>query len=153
MKAYYVRGNPTRFLTPYDPDFVEALKASVPWSARKWNPESKGWLVFDPYVDEAIELASDHFDLERLYSGADLETAKHATAGTASHGFEACLENVRRRYREHAELKVWPGAPADVILAAYRAMARLHHPDLGGDLEAMKRINLAKEALCDGRGR
>ncbi|MGD9609266.1 MAG: DnaJ domain-containing protein [Desulfovibrionaceae bacterium] len=34
---------------------------------------------------------------------------------------------------------------ADEIKVAYRQMARLHHPDLGGDEEAMKDVNVAYE--------
>lgn len=34
---------------------------------------------------------------------------------------------------------------ADEIKLAYRQMARLHHPDLGGDEEAMKDVNVAYE--------
>jgi len=34
---------------------------------------------------------------------------------------------------------------ADEIKVAYRHMARLHHPDLGGDEEAMKDVNVAYE--------
>ena len=33
----------------------------------------------------------------------------------------------------------------DEIKNAYRSMARLHHPDLGGDEEAMKDVNVAYE--------
>ena len=50
-------------------------------------------------------------------------------------------------------LKVDPGAPYDVIQAAYRALARTFHPDLGGDPDEMKRINEAWEILGDLRKR
>lgn len=39
------------------------------------------------------------------------------------------------------------GAPLEVIRAAYKALALLHHPDRGGSHEAMVRINTAFEAL------
>ena len=42
-----------------------------------------------------------------------------------------------------SELWLKPGAPREVIDAAYRALARLYHPDAGGSEEAMTRLNLA----------
>jgi hypothetical protein len=40
-----------------------------------------------------------------------------------------------------------PGAPKEVIEAAYRALIRKHHPDVGGDEETAKRINAAYAQL------
>lgn len=44
-------------------------------------------------------------------------------------------------------LGVPPGASAAQIQRAYRALARRHHPDRGGDAEAMTAINLAYARL------
>jgi hypothetical protein len=41
------------------------------------------------------------------------------------------------------ELFLLPSAPVEVVKAAYRALATLHHPDHGGDAERMKAINAA----------
>jgi len=38
-------------------------------------------------------------------------------------------------------------APKEVIQAAYRALAKIHHPDAGGNLKKMQEINAAWEAL------
>jgi hypothetical protein len=38
-------------------------------------------------------------------------------------------------------------APKEVILAAYRALSKLWHPDRGGDPEQMKRLNAAMDRL------
>ena len=46
-------------------------------------------------------------------------------------------------------LQVDPVACVLVIQAAYRALARIFHPDAGGDPEQMKRINAAWEVLGD----
>ncbi len=42
-----------------------------------------------------------------------------------------------------SELWLKPGAPREVIDAAYRTLARLYHPDAGGSEEAMTRLNRA----------
>lgn len=55
------------------------------------------------------------------------------------------------RKTPHAVLYVTEDAPAAVVQAAYRALARIHHPDVGGDAEAMKTINAAYERIMSGR--
>lgn len=52
---------------------------------------------------------------------------------------------------DHKALFVLPGAPMSVIRAAYKAMCLMHHPDLGGDVNMMKKINRAFEHLTGGR--
>jgi hypothetical protein len=49
-------------------------------------------------------------------------------------------------------LHVAPGAPPEVVRAAYLALAKVHHPDLGGDAEKMKQINAAFEKIGQGPG-
>lgn len=44
-------------------------------------------------------------------------------------------------------LGVSPGAPAEVIKAAYRALMKIHHPDVGGDPEKAKEIEEAYRNL------
>jgi curved DNA-binding protein len=44
-------------------------------------------------------------------------------------------------------------APPEVIQAAYKAMARIHHPDTGGDTKRMAEINTAYETLSDPKKR
>jgi len=44
-------------------------------------------------------------------------------------------------------LQVAPGACPEVIKAAYRALARKHHPDQGGDPAMMQRLNAAYARL------
>lgn len=47
----------------------------------------------------------------------------------------------------HATLFVTPNAPIEVVRAAYKALAKLHHPDFGGSQERMIAINQAYEAI------
>jgi curved DNA-binding protein CbpA len=46
-------------------------------------------------------------------------------------------------------LQVQPTAQPEVIAAAYRALARRHHPDTGGDERAMMVLNAAWDVLRD----
>ncbi len=51
----------------------------------------------------------------------------------------------------HAVLFLIPGAPLEVIRAAHRALAMIHHPDRGGDSAKMSEINVAYEVLINSR--
>ena len=44
-------------------------------------------------------------------------------------------------------LHLLPSAPPELIAGAYRILARLHHPDVGGDAETMNRLNAARDLL------
>ena len=50
-------------------------------------------------------------------------------------------------------LGVAPGASLPVIKAAHRALARLHHPDLGGDAAKCAAVNVAWDVLSNPRTR
>jgi curved DNA-binding protein CbpA len=50
-------------------------------------------------------------------------------------------------------LQVHPRAETEVIRAAYRVLARKHHPDLGGDAQRMTLLNEAWAILGNGRRR
>ena len=50
-------------------------------------------------------------------------------------------------------LQVHPRAEVDVIQAAYRVLARKHHPDLGGDARRMSQLNEAWAILGNPRRR
>jgi DnaJ-domain-containing protein 1 len=41
-------------------------------------------------------------------------------------------------------------APPELVTAAHRCLAKLNHPDRGGDHDAMQAINAAAEALKGG---
>ena len=49
----------------------------------------------------------------------------------------------------YEELELTPNCSPEDIKYQYRALARLHHPDLGGDEEKFKRIKFAYEVLSD----
>ena len=51
----------------------------------------------------------------------------------------------------HTVLGVAPNAPREVIEAAYKALARTTHPDVGGSAEAMAEINAARAEALQAR--
>lgn len=110
--------------TPYQPDFVRYLKLRLPKYARKWNPERRMWWVAEEHIEEAIEVVRRFFD-------------------------EVTIPELVEQGDAWAILWLRPGAPPEVIKAAYRTLAVLHHPDHGGDKTTMQRINLAYERLSE----
>lgn len=49
---------------------------------------------------------------------------------------------------DFAELHLLPTAPPELIDVAYRTLARIHHPDAGGDTRVMQRLNAARDAIA-----
>lgn len=51
----------------------------------------------------------------------------------------------------HSSLFLTPDAPDFMIEAAYKALVKVHHPDLGGDTVTFKKIQKAYEELKNER--
>lgn len=60
-------------------------------------------------------------------------------------GFGDRLGRVEKIVRSspYSVLHLLPSAPIEVVEAAYKALAKLHHPDVGGEVETMQSINSA----------
>jgi len=109
--------------TPYLAEFVEALKNEIPKEYRAWNPDSKTWYIEPRYAKLAEMLLHEWFETVEE-SGSNRESPDWARV-----------------------LHVQPDAPLEVVEAAYRALSKIYHPDLGGDAEKMRELNEAvKEA-------
>ena len=116
----------------YSPEMVAAIKANIPSRERTWKPDLKQWW-FKPGQLPSIEA------LARLHCGAvayvrpdgDLEPPVPAEQAAA--------------YRA---LYLVPGAPPELIKAAYRILAKQVHPDRGGTTTAMQRVNEAYGTLA-----
>jgi hypothetical protein len=67
------------------------------------------------------------------------------------HAPTVCLERVRRLYPDHAVLGVLPETPAPVVQGAYRALVKLHHPDLVGTAGHAQTVRLNRAYERVGR--
>jgi len=56
----------------------------------------------------------------------------------------------RRGSDDWSVLHLQPGAPVAIVDAVWRALAKIHHPDHGGDAETFKRINAAYQRIKGG---
>jgi len=67
--------------TPYDADFVAALKSGIDWQARKWDQESKCWLVSAALAEKSIAIAAQFFDVQDHRGRSEAEIAAVEVAG------------------------------------------------------------------------
>ena len=127
------RGDGGVILTfPFDRWLVDALKAEIPGHARTYDPGMRSWTVVPAYAGIAIRLMYQAF--------TDVEIIDVAAGPTFDRGGDP---------REAAliVLHLRPTAPPELVDAAYKCLARLHHPDAGGDTITMQRINSAVEQI------
>ncbi len=84
--------------SPYDPGFVYALKRTVPWTSREWEPVSKRWWVAKAFVEDVAELAMEYYD---EVTHEDSDEVRHdeprTTSDTRGSSYQA---NYKRMYEE-----------------------------------------------------
>ena len=59
---YWLDSRYTYFSTPYNPEFVDALKADVPYTHRLWDRTQRVWRIQSPYEYEVFELCRIYYD-------------------------------------------------------------------------------------------
>ena len=122
--------------TPYLETFVIALRETVPAWARHWDKDRKMWHVAPEYKRELERVLEVHYGGVQWVEPAELglgARAQHRQPGGQAEAYAA--------------LHLLPTAPAELVQAAYRCLAKLNHPDLGGDTSAMQAINAAYAEL------
>ena len=110
---------------PFERSLIEGIKRSIPAASRAYDPDDHAWTVAAPYATVAVRL------LHGVFPDAEVVDAD---AGPVT-GDDWEILHLR------------PTAPPELIEAAYRCLARLHHPDRGGDHEGMLRLNAAHASL------
>ncbi len=116
---------------------IEALKDAIPAYDRTYSPATREWLI-DASARDSLEMWLDD---AREVCGASVEwqPTKH----------ERTRAKPRNETTAHATLHLLPSAPPELVRAAFKCLAQLHHPDKpGGDTEAMQKINAAYRRLA-----
>lgn len=114
----------------YHPDLVEDLKLGIPSWQRSYDPTTKTWTVESEYANDASDI------LLGYYPNAEV------VRGNVSAGREG----------DYATLYLLPTAPPSVVVATYRALAKLNHPDLLPEGER-ERATRHMQAINDAYGR
>lgn len=161
--------------TPYDPDFVQDLKA-LPASDRRFDPTRKVWLVTPDHGRELADMVLRHFgtqlDIPNVRIAAQPETrivevryigtakdrgkGERTSFGWSKGGWNVILpeEVLRDWFGQQAKPGELPtlygvlGVPADYtdIKAAYRRMARQWHPDVCKEPDAAEQFRAIQHA-------
>jgi hypothetical protein len=133
-------------VTPYDPNFVEFLKAKIPVSDRvpNYDPltrKHKSWLIQEAWFDAL------HYLAEQLWPGAvevitraDAERAWQEQENARAAAIAAQRQAVLGPF-ESALLDFCTLCDVDALRAARNKMAVALHPDKGGDPTKMAKLN------------
>ena len=90
-----------------------------------------------------------------IFAGEDVVLCKHAGAWIVLHPYIECNLSFEQRESNggpYGVLYLKKDAPWPVIVAAYKALATIHHPDRGGRLETMQKVNNAMDEIRGERG-
>jgi hypothetical protein len=117
---------------PFHRGLVEEWKDAIPFRSRSYDPDSKAWRFWSGYQELAMALLVKHMPDAELPSRARSH-AKSQTRHAGSDHFQV--------------LYLLPSAPPELIDAAFRCLAKIHHPDVGGDPATMRRLTEARDAL------
>ncbi len=116
---------------PYSAFVVAELKRAVPAPLRAYDPDSKTWTVAGRYVSAVYHV------LAQVFGEVDIEGSR---AGPADHGRPSSDD-------PWVILHLRPTAPPELVTAAHRCLAKLHHPDTGGSTATMQAINSAVDQI------
>jgi len=110
---------------PFNKPFQDEMKKSIPSKKRTWDNNDSAWYIVRDQFDKLSHLLDKHFDETILLDFPAVEVASDTAA----------------------KLFLLEGAPIELVQAAYRIMAKKHHPDIGGDPLKMAEINTAYKEL------
>lgn len=136
------RTSECRYLVcPALPEVAEELRRLVPARRLDYDPLRNVWRITGTYwLALRRSLVEDlglgpvrEYGSRAEYEAANPESPTSAPAVHHQEAFET--------------LFLLPGAPASVVEAAYRALAKIHHPDRGGDPKRMSVLNAAYSAI------
>jgi hypothetical protein len=114
---------------------VSELKGIIPVAFRNYDPTKKTWIITDwECLDEWISELRSVYEIETEYD--DEQPSRPPPPQSIASPFQT--------------LYLLPNAPPEVIKAAYKALAKIHHPDARGNSEKMIEINRAYETLTQG---
>jgi len=123
---------------------IDALKNFVSPVYRRYEPATRKWVVGEP----AAESFRHWLSYARATFGAQVQWIGEAYEDPESEWTPPKRERPKPS-DPYVTPHLLPSAPPEVVKAAYKALATLHHPDKpGGDDERMRVINDAYRRLA-----
>ncbi|HEY7182350.1 MAG TPA: J domain-containing protein [Blastocatellia bacterium] len=119
---------------------IGELKNCIPPMSLRYSRKAGGWVVSsDSGVDQWLRIARNWRYVLIMREHGDWDDDDDAQRPIAKAQMQPA--------DAFRTLHLLDSAPPEVVRAAYKALALLHHPDAGGDQEQMTAINLAYEVL------
>jgi hypothetical protein len=131
-------GDTVRLSFPYCAALIARIKAAGTSACRSFDPRTKVWTVREPFLMAAIAMVYD------VYPDVVIDDPARAKASGKS---KASGKRSAHLDPDYSALRLLPSAPDPLVDAAYKCLARLHHPDVGGDTTRMQQLNAAREAI------
>lgn len=162
---------------PFSQEWVNLIKYRVPSLYRSWEPEERTWSIDSLYAKTALETLAMYFDVHLVSASRDDQRRNHSGfrnpfgdddpddygdsggsgGGARTPPFKTSKEAVdllAEMYPHHTALGLLPSVTWEVVQAAYRALAKLYHPDKpDGSVERMQSLNNAYDALKERYGK
>lgn len=135
-------GDEVRVKFSYSTAPVEAIK-TLPVYARSWDKEERTWIIDADFLEELEEL----FESIGMVCGNPEEQAHRPQSNQNTRNGHNNRNNQNGSASHYDVLWLKPGAPQCVIDAAYKALIRQNHPDIGGDPQVATAINVAYHNL------
>ncbi len=123
---------------------IDALKSAITPDMRSYNPATREWFV----DEDATGRMRRWLDYCRANLYAEVEWLDGETYEDPESEWKPPKKSRPKAGDPYVTLHLLPSAPPEVVKAAYKALAMKHHPDKGGDTEAMQQINDAYKQLA-----
>jgi hypothetical protein len=115
---------------------IQTLKEIVPATLRSYTPAEKIWVINDwDYLNMWLAELNASFTVGVVWE-RESSRAPPPTQSIAS---------------PFQTLHLLPDAPPELVKAAYKTLAKIHHPDARGDSEKMVAINRAFEIITQNK--
>ena len=128
------------------------LKSLVPDIYRYYDADHYGWCVHENYLMDAIQVAYTNtgvLDYTALSDQWQVSIAREKVNWTYAPSKKAKAVATASLNSYYSVLYLTPNAPEYMVDAAWKALAKEHHPDRGGDPEVFKQIQAAYMKLKD----
>ncbi len=128
-------------------DLVSSIKCAIPPGFRTYRPAERCWQVdadAKSDLDEWLRQVQHTMPVRVVWTLATAGAKEERQHQWPPAGYR------KQPTREElcARLHLLPDAPAEVVKAAYKALAQLNHPDKGGDTARMQELNEAFRLLA-----
>lgn len=126
--------------------FIDEIKTSLPQSRLMYNEYTKEYLVYSAEFYAFFKLAEPHFSYID-YSKIPYNWRKNLSNKNNSNNYTKVNPTVNSTSNWDV-LYLKETAPIEVVKAAYKALAKLYHPDINPDnVDKMSKINVAYESI------